>query len=123
MKILDILILLLPFTIASTLEQINQHMPYNLTWEVLIAEGDIITSASKVTSLDPWFSDLQFSGVHLFDCINWGQHFNTLMCALQKIALRENVEVLGSSLCWGKSELKVSCRPAWPAEGCRGREG
>jgi hypothetical protein len=44
--------------ILFKLEKINQHRPYNLTWEVLTAEGDSITSASKVASLDSWFPDL-----------------------------------------------------------------
>jgi hypothetical protein len=48
MKILYILMLLLTFTIVFKLEQMNQHMPYNLTWKVLSAEGNIITSTSKV---------------------------------------------------------------------------
>ena len=76
--------------ILFRLEQINQHTPYNLTWEVPSAEGDIITSTSKVTQLDSWFPDLQFSEVHLFDCIKWGQHVDITrfyLCPAEK-ALR-----------------------------------
>ena len=96
MKILYIPILLVSLTIAFKQEWINQHMLYNLNWKVLSAKGDIITSTSKVTQLDSWFPDLQFSEVHLFDCIKWGQHVDITrfyLCPAEK-ALRENIEAL-----------------------------
>ena len=50
--------LLLFLTIAFKQEWINQNMLYNLTWKVLSAKGDIITSTYKVAQLDSWFPDL-----------------------------------------------------------------
>ena len=58
MKILYIPMLLLFLTIAFKQDWINQNMLYNLTWKVLSAKGDIITSTSKVAQLDSWFPDL-----------------------------------------------------------------
>lgn len=77
MKILCILTLLLPLTITFRLEWINQHRPYNLNWRVLNAEGDIITSASKVAPWVSWLRDLWLHGEYFFDCIMWTCYSNT----------------------------------------------